>query len=72
MENDWKQLLLLAVLFVMLSHHKMYQMVNEVLGGLLGDALPLVDDEDRPTLAGQTLHAVVFVVAWSVLKPHVM
>ena len=68
LENEWQQLVVLAALFIGFSHPKVYKMMNDTLGGVLGDALQLVDEEDHPTMVGQVLHAALFVVVWVLIR----
>ena len=69
MDNQaWLDAGILGLLFVIFSHPKVYQIMNDTLGNVLGDALQLVDDEGHPTMVGQLLHAVLFVVVWRLVS----
>jgi len=67
-QQDWLDAGVLGLLFVLFSHQKVYQIMNDTLGSVLGDALQLVDDEGHPTMVGYILHAVLFVVVWNLVK----
>ena len=70
MEN-MMPLLVLAFLFMVVSHPKTY----EFTGGLVGSVLPdleLVDEAGQPTMMGQVLHAVVLCLLWWVVNTYVM
>ena len=67
-QQDWLDAGVLVCLFVLFSHQKVYQIMNDTLGSILGDALQLVYDEGHPTMVGYVLHAVLFVVVWNLVK----
>ena len=67
-QKDWLDAGVLGVLFVIFSHQKVYQIMNDTLGNILGDALQLVDDEGHPTMVGYILHAVLFVVVATLVR----
>ena len=70
-EWDWKSLGVLALLFIIVGHHKTYEIMQETLGSVL-PGLDLVNDDKEPTLLGYELHSVVFVVVWHLVSNHVL
>ena len=54
-------MLALGLLYMLVSHPKMYEFTSGLLGTVLPD-LELVEDNGCPTMMGQALHAVVLVL----------
>ena len=54
-------MLALGLLFMLVSHPKMYEFTSGLVGTVLPD-LELVEDNGCPTMMGQVLHAVVLVL----------
>jgi len=54
-------MLALGLLFMLVSHQKMYEFTSGLLGTILPD-LELVDEAGHPTMMGQVVHAVVLVL----------
>ena len=68
---DWKNLGVLALLFIIVGHHKTYEIMQDTLGSVL-PGLDLVNDDKEPTLLGYVLHAVIFAVVWELVRQHVL
>jgi len=60
-------MLVLAFLFMAVSHPKTYELTSGLVGSVLPD-LELVDENGCPTMMGQVLHAVVLCVLVWVVK----
>ena len=63
-------MLALGLLFMLVSHQKMYEFTSGLVGTVLPD-LELVDEAGHPTMMGQLLHAVVLCVLVWVLNSYV-
>ena len=70
-ENMMLPMVVLAALFMIVSHPRTYEMVAGVVNGLLPD-LELVDEAGHPTMLGQVLHALVFVTLVWVINGNVL
>jgi hypothetical protein len=68
---DWKNLGVLALLFVIVGHHKTYEIMQDTLGSIL-PGLDLVNEDKEPTLLGYVLHALLFVIVWELVRQNVL
>ena len=65
--DNMMPMLVLAFLFMAVSHPKTYELTSGLVGSVLPD-LELVDENGCPTMMGQVLHAVVLCVLVWVVK----
>ena len=65
--DNMMPMLVLAFLFMAVSHPKTYEFTSGLVGSVLPD-LELVDENGCPTMMGQVLHAVVLVALVWVAK----
>ncbi len=70
-ENMMLPMVVLAALFMIVSHPRTYEMVAGVINTVLPD-LELVDEAGHPTMLGQVLHALVFVTLVWVINGNVL
>tara|TARA_B110000483_G_C17970376_1_gene455615 strand:- start:556 stop:807 length:252 start_codon:yes stop_codon:yes gene_type:complete len=60
-------MLILAGLFVVVSHQQTYEMVAGLVGQVLPD-VELVDENGHPTMLGQVVHGLVLALVVHVLN----
>ena len=64
-------MLALGLLFMLVSHQKMYEFTSGLVGTVLPD-LELVDEAGHPTMMGQVVHAVVLVLLVWVVNTYLL